>query len=75
MPLSELENGSVGIIDENRLTGGIRQRLYDLGFCDGGVVECVGESMFKNPRAYLIKGSVFAIRNEDAKRIILRVNE
>ena len=72
MPLSELENGCRGVIAENRAFGSIRRRLYDMGFSEGAMVECVGESMLSNPRAYFVKGAVIALRNTDACKIIIK---
>lgn len=72
MPLSKLEIGEKGIIAANCLAGNIRRRLYDLGFTEGSEIECVGNSIFSNPRAYLVKGAVIALRNTDASRIIVK---
>ena len=47
----------------------MKQRLIDIGFVDGTNVECVLISPYKNPKAYMVKGAVIAIRNEDAKFI------
>ncbi len=47
-------------------------RLLDLGFSSGTEIKCLMESPLGNPKAYLIKGSVIAIRNEDANYIHIR---
>ena len=47
----------------------LHQRLLDIGVIDGTVVECVLKSPSNDPKAYLIRGAVIAIRNEDAKEI------
>lgn len=45
-------------------------RLLDLGFCDGEKVKCVMKSLSRRgPKAYLIKGSVIALRDSDSKKI------
>lgn len=49
----------------------IRTRLADLGVIPGTEITCVGKSPLGDPRAYLIRGAVIAIRNGDAKDIIL----
>ena len=69
MKLAALSAGSKGIIAGNDFTDGMRKRLFDLGFTQGSVIECVGESLFSDPKAYLLKGSVFAVRNTDAAKI------
>ena len=43
-----------------------RQRLMDLGLIKGARVTCIGKSPFGNPKAYLIRGAIIAIRNFDA---------
>ena len=45
-------------------------RFCDLGVVPGTVVRAVLSSPGGNPRAYLIMGSVIAIRNEDARGIM-----
>lgn len=51
----------------------IIQRFLDLGFCRGTLVICVNTGIFKNPHAYALRGSVIAIRNEDAKMILVKL--
>lgn len=50
----------------------IKRRLLDMGLVENSIVECILESPFKDPRAYLIKGALVAIRNDDAKQIVVR---
>lgn len=47
-------------------------RLYDLGFTPGASVECLFAAPSGNPRAYLIRGTVIALRNSDAAAIKAR---
>lgn len=47
-------------------------RMQDLGFISGVKVECLLESSFKNPRMYRLLGTSVALRNEDAKYVLLR---
>ena len=44
-------------------------RLEELGIIKGSIIKCELISPFNDPKAYLIKGSTIAIRNEDAKDI------
>ena len=46
-------------------------RFTDIGLIEGTVVECVGESPAGNPKAYLIRGAVIAIRNEDCSEVFI----
>ncbi len=72
LPLSRLEVGQRGIVkelvDEGR---NITLRLKDLGLNEGAAVECVMVSPFGDPSAYIIKGSVIALRREDARTVKL----
>lgn len=48
------------------------QRLSDLGIIAGTEIESLYKSPFGNPAAYLIRGTVFALRNETAEKIIMK---
>lgn len=50
--------------------GSMRRRLLDLGLVVGTRVTCVGKSPMGDPSAYLIRGAVIALRDDDAKDII-----
>jgi len=65
--------GDKGIIKKMEAKENIKRRLLDIGLTEGTNVECVLESPFKNPLAYLIRGAVIAIRKEDCKNIIVEV--
>lgn len=49
----------------------IKSRFMSIGLVRGAYVECVGKSPNGDPRAYLICGSVIAIRSEDAAGIVI----
>ena len=46
--------------------GSIRRRFLDLGLVENTVVKCVGHSPLGDPSAYLIRGAVSAIRDDDS---------
>jgi len=50
----------------------IKQRIYDLGLIENTVIKALYKSPFNNPTAYLIRGTVIAIRESDAKKIFVR---
>ena len=50
----------------------IRRRLLDRGLTPGARVECLGISPGGDPRAFLVRGAVLALRREDCRSIILR---
>ena len=56
-----------------RLRGLLRRRLLDLGFTPGAVIEPVMESAFGrgDPRAYRVRGTVIALRREQAEHIFV----
>lgn len=57
--VSELSDGGRHITD----------RLRDLGINEGDEVQCVMVSPLGDPQAYLIKGSVIALRREDSATV------
>lgn len=69
MTLNDLNLGEKGIVKKIDEFSSMKQRFIDIGIVDGTLVECVLVSTGKNPKAYMIKGAVIAIRNEDAKFI------
>lgn len=69
MYLSELKMGDkakVLKVDANEF---IKRRLLDIGLIENTDVECVLKSSFGNMFAYLIRGALIAIRNEDVSKI------
>ena len=46
------------------------RRLEDLGVVEGTRLTCLGASPLGDPRAYLIRGAVIALRAIDAERVI-----
>lgn len=70
--LSSLSVGKKGVVKSITAKDGMHRRFMDIGLINGTVVECVGESPFGDPKAYLIRGAVIAIRSDDAEKILLR---
>jgi len=54
---------------ETRL--GMRRRLQDIGLTEGALSTCLFASPSGDPRAYLVRGAVIALREEDAKTIFV----
>lgn len=50
----------------------LKQRLYDIGLVPGTRIKVVHQSPSGNPRAYLVRGAVIALRNCDAEKIFVR---
>ena len=67
--LSDISVGEVCRIKEVLAEGMMKIRFSDLGALPGAEISCVGVSPFGDPRAYLLLGGIFAIRNCDAAMI------
>lgn len=69
LPLSRLERGQEALICSIHAEGELHDRLRDLGFHEGGCVTCLFPSAFGDPRAYCVRDTVIALRNNDAAKI------
>ena len=69
--LSELIPGQKAFIKRlsDDCQGVERQRLMDLGFVPGSLVEVAISSPFRDPTAYRIKGGLIALRKNQASKI------
>ena len=50
-----------------------KRRLSDLGFVVGGKVACMLKSPLGDPTAYLVRGSLIALRREHSEKILVEV--
>ncbi len=71
--LADLNVGEICTIEKISNCGNMQRRFIDIGLIEGTTVECVGESPAKNPKAYLIRGAVIAIRLEDCNGILVKL--
>jgi ferrous iron transport protein A len=69
--LNELKTGDCAKIQSINFSGSIRRRLRDLGFVDGTKITALQKSPSGDPVAYLVRGTVIALRNDDAEKIQL----
>ncbi|PWM58496.1 MAG: ferrous iron transport protein A [Oscillospiraceae bacterium] len=67
--LNDIAPGERARVVSQSTCGALRRRLLDMGLIAGTEVECVGKSPAGDPRAYLIRGAVIALRDEDCRRI------
>lgn len=72
MTLSDLKLQNEAIVEEINIKGPLRRRLSDLGLIKGTRVKCVSISPQGDPKAYLIRGAVIAIRGCDSGQISVR---
>lgn len=67
--LNKLQLNQNGKIEEINCNEGIKRRLLDLGLVKGTNIIPVLVSPSKDPRAFLIRGTIIAIRKEDSEKI------
>ena len=67
--LSEVSIGNKCIVKKIYNDINIKRRFYDLGLIPNVEIEVVFKSPLGDPTAYLIKGSIIAIRDDDAKKV------
>lgn len=51
------------------------RRLLDIGFTPGTPVTCLYKAPGGDPRAYLVRGAVIALRKEDARAVEIEPDE
>jgi len=71
MILKNLKLNSTGIIQEIKCSPEIKKRFIDLGFISGTEITPVLTSPSGNIRAYYIKSTLLAIRDQDSKNILI----
>lgn len=67
--LSQLPLNKNGIIDKIECDEGIKRRLLDMGLVKGTNIVPILISPSGDPRAFLVRGTIIAIRKEDAEDI------
>lgn len=67
--LYELKPGECGTISIVRGADSASKRLRDIGFTKGTKIEVIQKSPLGDPVAYLVRGSVFALRRETAGNV------
>ena len=72
MNLFDLQIGEKCLINKIEINGSMRRRLLDLGLTPDTTVECVGKSPLGDPKAYLIRGAVIALRCKDCQKIEIK---
>lgn len=70
--LNGIDVGEYAEIAELLTKGSMRRRLLDIGLTPDTKVECVGKSPAGDPKAFLIRGAVIAIRKEDCDEILIK---
>ena len=71
--LTDLKPGERAEVRSVRARGAMRQRLLDLGFVPGTVVELDLTAPFGTLRAYRLRSSVFALRETESSCVEIRL--
>ena len=69
--LLDLKSGETGVVLNVLTDFDLKQRLRDIGFIKGTEVQFLHSSPTGDPRAYKLKSTIVALRNGDAKNIII----
>ena len=69
--LDTLKLGKTAKILDINCNTHIKRRLLDLGIIENSIITPVFRSPFKDPTAYLIRGTILALRSDDTKKIIV----
>jgi Fe2+ transport system protein FeoA len=69
--LADLHLGECGVVRQLLVSGLTRERLQDLGLVPGTRVCAVLRSPLGQPVAYEVRGSLVALREEDARSVLL----
>ncbi len=67
--LACLKVGESSVVSGINTQGPLHRRLLDIGLVVGTRIKCILKSPFGDPSAYLIRGAVIAIRQEDGEKI------
>ena len=69
--LNRLCPGETAVVKSLNSGGALRRRLQDMGLVEGTRVECLGVSPGGDPKAFLVRGAVLAIRCRDCRDIAI----
>lgn len=70
--LNDINPGQRAVVTSLVSSGSMRRRLLDIGLVENTEIECVGRSPGGDPKAFLIRGAVIAIRSEDCRNIMVK---
>ena len=73
--LNNLNIDEEALVLENNVESNNKQNLINLGVGKGNKIKCLYAAPFKDPKAYIIKNVMLAIRDEDSKKIIIARKE
>lgn len=71
--LDTVPTGGVCKVSAHRSDGILHRRFLDLGIICGTEIRTLFKSPHGDPKAYLIRGAVIALRNADASKIAVEI--
>lgn len=71
IPLNQLPIGSFGKVKFLTAKGTSRRRMLDLGLISNTMIESLRKSPAGDPIAYEIRGTVIALRSQEASKIMV----
>ncbi len=71
--LTQLNVNQTALVNMVNLEGTMRRRLQDLGLIPGTKVTCTQKSPSGSPMAFMVRDTVYALRNEDSDLIEVTV--
>lgn len=69
--LSLLQEGETGRVKALTNEESMKQGLQELGIIEGTKIKCMQISPFGDPMAFLVRGTLIALRKDDSKNIII----
>lgn len=69
--LHSMREGASATVTRLLNDGSMRRRLQDMGLIEGTSVLCLQRSPSGDPIAYLIRGAVIALREEDSSKVLV----
>ena len=70
--LNTVPVGKTCSVENLNFVGEKRRRMLDLGLIKDTEIEVLHKSPFGDPVAYFFKGTIIALRKEDAEQILVR---
>jgi ferrous iron transport protein A len=72
MTLNQLNIGQKATVQHVEISSSLYDKLLKFGLTQDAVVECVGKSPFGDPAAFVLRGTVIALRNDDSRHIFIK---
>ena len=70
--LADLRVGERATVTSLSTEEGMRHRLWNMGMVEGTMVECAFHSPSGDPVAYILRGTVVALRRHDAATVLVK---